>query len=148
MNALTSATTPWMQLQTELRDLAYVLDRQGSHTAADLLGAGAKAREDTAFLRQAFASHSVSLGGPLPFADGSMAKSEGLRRLVSLAMAVPERKDAARASPHLPFVPAVGRWAIEFVAGGRRTVHFLGELMVSLGRFARGRAPRKYAGLA
>lgn len=26
----------WTQLQTELRDLAFVLDRQGSHAAADL----------------------------------------------------------------------------------------------------------------
>lgn len=26
----------WIQLQTELRDLAFVLDRQGSHVAADL----------------------------------------------------------------------------------------------------------------
>lgn len=26
----------WAQLQTELRDLAFVLDRQGSHVAADL----------------------------------------------------------------------------------------------------------------
>lgn len=36
MKALTSSTAPWTQLQTELRDLAYVLDRRGSHTAADL----------------------------------------------------------------------------------------------------------------
>ncbi len=27
---------PWRQLQTELRDLAYTLDRRGSHTAADV----------------------------------------------------------------------------------------------------------------
>ncbi|MDF3056606.1 MAG: hypothetical protein K0R17_821 [Rariglobus sp.] len=26
----------WIRLQTELRDLAFVLDRQGSHAAADL----------------------------------------------------------------------------------------------------------------
>lgn len=28
--------TRWVGLQTELRDLAFVLDRQGSHEAADL----------------------------------------------------------------------------------------------------------------
>lgn len=29
-------TSPWAQLQTELRDLAFLLDRRGSHAAADL----------------------------------------------------------------------------------------------------------------
>ncbi|MES2694429.1 MAG: hypothetical protein V4773_13210 [Verrucomicrobiota bacterium] len=28
--------SPWLQLQTELRDLAFLLDRRGSHAAADL----------------------------------------------------------------------------------------------------------------
>lgn len=36
MNALALSSTPWMQLQTELRDLAYVLDRQGNPAAADV----------------------------------------------------------------------------------------------------------------
>jgi len=65
---------------------------------------------------------------------------EGLRRLVSLATAVPERKDATRAARHLPIVPAVGRWAIGFAAGGAQTLGFLGELIIALGRFLRGRA--------
>ena len=65
---------------------------------------------------------------------------DGLRRLVALATAVPERKDAARVSPHLPLVPAVGRWAIHFVGGGRDTLEFFGELIASFGRFLRGRA--------
>lgn len=29
-------TSPWTQLQIELRDLAFQLDRRGSHAAADL----------------------------------------------------------------------------------------------------------------
>lgn len=28
--------SPWIQLQTELRELAFLLDRRGSHAAADL----------------------------------------------------------------------------------------------------------------
>ncbi|MEJ1972947.1 MAG: hypothetical protein WDM96_10955 [Lacunisphaera sp.] len=36
MNTLAHPASPWTQLQTELRDLAYLLDRKGSHTAADL----------------------------------------------------------------------------------------------------------------
>jgi hypothetical protein len=30
------ANLPWIRLQTELRDLAFVLDRQGNPTAADV----------------------------------------------------------------------------------------------------------------
>lgn len=36
MNAHPRPVTSWRQLQTELRDLAFVLDRQGSHAAAEL----------------------------------------------------------------------------------------------------------------
>ena len=65
---------------------------------------------------------------------------EGLRRLVALATAVPERRDAARAPPHLPLVPAVGRWAIQYAHGADRTLDFLGELTFAFGRLMRGRA--------
>lgn len=36
MTMLTRPPSPWRQLQTELRDLAFLLDRQGSHAAAEL----------------------------------------------------------------------------------------------------------------
>jgi len=40
MNTFTRpAPSPWTQLQTELRDQAYVLDRQGNLAAADLAAA-------------------------------------------------------------------------------------------------------------
>lgn len=65
---------------------------------------------------------------------------EGLRRLVSLATAVPERKDAARELRHLALVPAVGRWAIGFARGSNETLAFLGQLTIAFGRFLRGHA--------
>ena len=65
---------------------------------------------------------------------------DGMRRLVSLATAVPERKDAARASRHLPMVAAIGRWAIGFAHGSGLTLRFLGEFTIAFGRFLRGRA--------
>ncbi len=37
MNAPSRPVTSWRQLQTELRDLAYLLDRQGSHATAELV---------------------------------------------------------------------------------------------------------------
>lgn len=36
MNTHPRPVTSWRQLQTELRDLAFVLDRQGSFAAAEL----------------------------------------------------------------------------------------------------------------
>jgi hypothetical protein len=36
MNMHPHSLTSWRQLQTELRDLAFLLDRQGSHSAAEL----------------------------------------------------------------------------------------------------------------
>ena len=65
---------------------------------------------------------------------------EGLRRLVALATAVPERKDAQRGARQLPFVASVGRWAIGFAAGSADTLRFLGEMAGAFGRFLRGRA--------
>ncbi|HEY1722187.1 MAG TPA: ABC transporter permease [Magnetospirillaceae bacterium] len=76
------------------------------------------------------ADAAVDLGG-LP---------EGLRRLVALATAVPERKDAARTARHLPLVPAIGRWAINFAGGVSETLDFLGQFMTAFGRFLRGQA--------
>lgn len=38
--------TSWRQLQTELRDLAYLLDRQGSHATAELVVGLAAGLED------------------------------------------------------------------------------------------------------
>ncbi len=65
---------------------------------------------------------------------------EGLRRLIALATAVPERKDAARTSPHLPLVQAVGQWALHFYAGSAQTLAFFGQVLTAFGRFLRGQA--------
>ncbi len=81
------------------------------------------------------AGAAVDLGG-LP---------EGLRRLVSLATAVPERKDAARAASHLPLIPAIGLWAIGFAQGGVGTVRFFEALLVSFWRLLRGRASVRFS---
>jgi phospholipid/cholesterol/gamma-HCH transport system permease protein len=65
---------------------------------------------------------------------------DGLRRLIALATAVPERKDAARTPRNVPLVQAVGRWAIHFYAGSAQTLLFLGQVLIAFGRFLRGQA--------
>jgi phospholipid/cholesterol/gamma-HCH transport system permease protein len=65
---------------------------------------------------------------------------EGARRLIALAFAVKERSDARRGSDDRGFFERVGLGAIDTWQSCCDLVAFLGELMLSLGRFATGRA--------
>jgi phospholipid/cholesterol/gamma-HCH transport system permease protein len=64
----------------------------------------------------------------------------GLRRLVALATAVPERKDAAREAGRVSTLDGIGRWAINFAGGSVLAIRFLGEVTQAFGRFLLGRA--------
>jgi phospholipid/cholesterol/gamma-HCH transport system permease protein len=65
---------------------------------------------------------------------------EGVRRLVALATAVPERKGAPREEAREPFLAKIGETAIDF---GRSTVEmigFIGEAFVATAALLRGKA--------
>jgi phospholipid/cholesterol/gamma-HCH transport system permease protein len=65
---------------------------------------------------------------------------DGLERLLALAEAVPETKDA-RADKEAPsLLENVGEKAIDVAEGGHGMVSFLGEMTMALGRMLRGRA--------
>ncbi|MCR6632845.1 MAG: ABC transporter permease [Magnetospirillum sp.] len=64
----------------------------------------------------------------------------GVIRLLDLASAVPERKGAARTGQRAGLLAQVGNRALSGVEGGRRTVRFLGQVVLALGAFVRGRA--------
>jgi phospholipid/cholesterol/gamma-HCH transport system permease protein len=65
---------------------------------------------------------------------------EGVRRLVELATAVPERTGTRQSGARDSFVASTGRWAIaEWKAAGR-AVRFLGESMLAFVAFMTGRA--------
>lgn len=64
----------------------------------------------------------------------------GVVRLLALASAVPERKGAARTGRHAGFLAQVGNSALASLAGVRGSVHFLGQVVLGLGAFVRGRA--------
>lgn len=68
------------------------------------------------------------------------ALPEGLRRLLSLALAVPERKDAARGETHDDFVEAAGNRAIAAWRATQGALAFIGEVVIAFGNFLRGRA--------
>ena len=64
----------------------------------------------------------------------------GLRRLVELAEAVPEAKDAYSTPARAPLVERVGAATIAYTYSIRGFVAFLGAVTIALGRFMVGRA--------
>jgi len=70
---------------------------------------------------------------------------EGVRRLLRLARAVPERKDVRRAAVKAPFLENVGERALKGWAGTTAMFTFLGENVLALGKLLRGRAQFRWA---
>jgi phospholipid/cholesterol/gamma-HCH transport system permease protein len=65
---------------------------------------------------------------------------DGVRRLLQLASAVPERAGARRGSKRAPFLARVGEETLSLVEGSRGLVAFLGEVTLAFGRMLRGKA--------
>jgi len=65
---------------------------------------------------------------------------QGVQRLLALATAVPERKEARREAKREPFLPLVGVRAIEFYRTTIEMVSFIGEASLAFIKFLGGRA--------
>ena len=65
---------------------------------------------------------------------------DGARRLVDLALAVPEREGSHRSEARAGFATLVGREVLEAFKSGGEMLEFLGESFIALGRAIRGRA--------
>jgi phospholipid/cholesterol/gamma-HCH transport system permease protein len=65
---------------------------------------------------------------------------DGVRRLLALATAVPERAGTARGGKPVDFVTKVGKSALGSLAGFRDAIGFVGELAIAFARFLVGRA--------
>ncbi|MDJ0941951.1 MAG: ABC transporter permease [Kiloniellales bacterium] len=65
---------------------------------------------------------------------------EGAKRLVDLALAVPEREDSKRAESRSDFLTVIGRDVIDSLKSAGEMLDFLGESFIALGRAIRGRA--------
>jgi phospholipid/cholesterol/gamma-HCH transport system permease protein len=65
---------------------------------------------------------------------------DGAARLLELAFAVPERKDASRDEERASLLSRVGRAALSTLEDARDGLEFLGSAMLALLRFASGRA--------
>lgn len=64
----------------------------------------------------------------------------GISRLVDLASAVPERTGTARSPTQHGLLAQVGLWAQAKMTGIGKTTRFLGQVVLALGSFLRGRA--------
>ncbi len=64
----------------------------------------------------------------------------GVRKLIDLATAVPEKKGARKEVDRETFLEQVGKGWLEFTGSGGDIVEFLGEAIVSFGRLLTGKA--------
>ncbi len=65
---------------------------------------------------------------------------EGVKRLIVLATAVPERKGARKEAVHVPFFPRVGSAAIDMWQSTRDLLAFIGEAFIAFLKFLVGKA--------
>ena len=70
---------------------------------------------------------------------------EGVRRLLRLSQAVPERKDVQRTAVEAPFLQSMGERALKGWADVLELFTFLGENLAALGNLVRGRAQFRWA---
>ncbi len=65
---------------------------------------------------------------------------EGVRRLLALASAVPERAGARKTEKRISFLQLVGTNTLEYIRAGKEMLTFIGESLLTLVVFIRGKA--------
>jgi phospholipid/cholesterol/gamma-HCH transport system permease protein len=80
-------------------------------------------------------------------ADDRSALPPGLKRLLELAEAVPEKKGARREQARVPFFERIGNLTVGYGLSVREFLEFLGSLSVAFGKFVRGKARYRSADL-
>jgi phospholipid/cholesterol/gamma-HCH transport system permease protein len=70
---------------------------------------------------------------------------DGLGKLITLAEAVPEKKDAARQEAKQTFLQRVGESGLDVWTGGAAMLSFMGESVVALLQMLRGRAQFRWS---
>jgi phospholipid/cholesterol/gamma-HCH transport system permease protein len=70
---------------------------------------------------------------------------DGLAKLIALAEAVPEKKDAARADAKSTFLQRIGESVLDAWNGGAAMLSFMGESVVAFSQMLRGRAQFRWS---
>jgi phospholipid/cholesterol/gamma-HCH transport system permease protein len=72
---------------------------------------------------------------------------EGVRRLLDLATAVPERQEARRGEAREPLLARIGTWGIGVVEAASNMLRFIGEAILAFLQLLRGRASFRWSDL-
>jgi phospholipid/cholesterol/gamma-HCH transport system permease protein len=117
-----------------------VLDelRRAPKPAAVSFETGDLGEWDTALITALVAIHRAAGANGVGVEDAGLP--EGARRLVALAFAVRERQGARRAAVDEPFLEQVGEGVLSIRDNVAELFEFTGRLVLSFGRFARGKA--------
>ena len=101
---------------------------------------------DTALL--VFISRIIDIGQQDNIQVDQAGLPDGVRRLLQLAAAVPERKGARRGKHDIPFLARLGNRATSFTGTTKDVLEFVGEATLSMGRFLRGKAQFRLSDLS
>ncbi len=93
---------------------------------------------DTGLVARLVSIHRAAEQSGVPVDDSALP--EGARQLIALAFAVREREGARRGARDIGFLEGVGAKSLQVIDRSRELLTFVGELMLSFGRFFRGKA--------
>ena len=100
---------------------------------------------DSALLVRILAIHDLCSQANVKFRAATLPG--GLRKLIALSQAVPEKEDAARRAEKSFFLQRVGESGLEAWTGGKVMLSFIGENILALLKMIRGRAQLRWLDL-
>jgi phospholipid/cholesterol/gamma-HCH transport system permease protein len=115
----------------------------GNGTRALAFDASRLGRWDSGLVAFLFKCYDLCTANRIDFQTETLPA--GVAKLMSLAQAVPERKDAAKTTARVPFLQRVGSSGIAAWEGAAGALAFLGENVLALGRLLRGRAQFRWS---
>ena len=134
-----SLSGDWL-LTNDLPQLETLLNRLGQAPKLKSLGfdAGRLGEWDTGLLKSVVAIVQAARANGIEIDHAGLPN--GAQRLVKLAFAVEEREGDRRVFKRKKFLEKVGDSVTEALASGRELLTFTGEVVLSCGRFLRGKA--------
>src|SRR6202165_3345493 len=130
---------PW-HLQRDLPPVSLLLSELASRPGIKLVSfeAGKRAHWDSGLI--AFLTHTTEICRARGIAEDRAGLPAGLRRLLELAEAVPEKKGARSETARISFFERVGNMTLGYGLSVGEFLTFLGELTLAFAKFFRGKA--------
>jgi phospholipid/cholesterol/gamma-HCH transport system permease protein len=126
------------KLGNSLPALEPVLAALNDHRGVLAFDTGALGDWDTGLITALLTVHKFAQANGIDTDEAGLP--DGARRLIALSLAVGERSDTQRSEQKLSFLARIGEGALNTWQATLELVTFMGELVLSLGRFVTGRA--------